>query len=431
MEKINTLFNSKMELFIKLFLVLNPFIDLLTSLCIHVLNINLTIGIIFRFIFMLICIYYLLFINSNKLIKGYIVFLIFYILLYSLNILSLKSKTDFIYDLKQVIKVFYFPVILITFYKFFDRKDMNKYFKLLIKVLCIYLVFLIIPILTNTGFKSYSITKSGTVGWFNSANEIGGVLSILSVILITFLYKKNNLFLKIIISICYIISILKIGTKVPMLSILIVLFMSFLYFMFSFIKNKEYKKLTFLFSYLIILVTLFILLLPKTTFYKNIETHLEFLQIDSVEELTSNIHYIDHFVFSERVTFYKQNKLVYDNSSVFEKLLGIGYIDDNNLRKLVEMDYYDVFFCHGIIGFIIFIIPLIIILFKNIKNILLNINFDKYMLITSSILILVLSLFSGHIITTPTVSIFSSLLIVMLINYKEVPHEDRCSNCKL
>jgi len=430
MTKINSFINNKMEVIIKLFLILNPFIDLLTSICIHVLNINLTIGIIFRFIFMFICIYYLLFIEKNKIVNKYLLILLLYCLLYCLNIVSYKSIGDSIYDTKQLLKIYYFPIVLITFYYFFKNREINSYFKLIYIVISIYLVLLIIPIITNTGFKSYSITKDGTVGWFNSANEIGGLLSILSPILLIFLYRKNKLVFKILISISFIISILKIGTKVPILSLFISLLITFIYFMVYYIKNKNYKKITLLFTYLIVLSITFILLLPKTTFYKNIETHLKFLKIDSVEELTSSTHYIDHFIFSERVTFYKKNKIIFERSSLIDKLFGIGY-KNKYLRKMVEMDYYDVFFCHGIFGFIIFMTPLIFILVINRKKLLKNINFEKCMLLTSLILIVVLSLFSGHIIAAPSVSMYVALVIIILINYREELNEDRFNSNKL
>ena len=82
-------------------------------------------------------------------------------------------------------------------------------------MLYLYLALIFIPLLFHIGFKSYEVTKVGTLGFFSSANEIGGIISILTPILIYYLYEKKNLLLTIIISAIYLIVILSIGTKTP------------------------------------------------------------------------------------------------------------------------------------------------------------------------------------------------------------------------
>ena len=62
--------------------------------------------------------------------------------------------------------------------------------------LMMYLVFIFIPTLFNVGFQSYQITKSGTLGFYNSANEISGIISLLTPIMFILLKGKNNLIVK-------------------------------------------------------------------------------------------------------------------------------------------------------------------------------------------------------------------------------------------
>ena len=109
----------------------------------------------------------------------------------------------------------------------------------------------------------------------------------------------------------------------------------------------------------------------------------------------------------------------YNNSNTLQKIFGIGYIEnygtDNLNLKTIEMDYYDILFRNGIIGFILILLPLILIIIKIVKN--LKYNELTFNLTISTILILILSLFSGHILIAPSVSIY---VIIILLYFKEV-----------
>ena len=178
-------------------------------------------------------------------------------------------------------------------------------------------------------------------------------------------------------------------------------------------KNKKYKNI--LRSILLITTGLFLLIIviPKTNFYKNIKVHLNYLKVDNIVEIFEDEQLIDHFVFSERLTFYTDKKNIYENSNLYQKLFGIGYINNNKVTKLIEIDYYDIYFSHGLIGFLLFIAVPIYILLKctNQENI--N-NYNTYMTKTSFFLILLLSFFTGHIITAPSVSIIAIIVILYL-----------------
>ena len=97
--------------------------------------------------------------------------------------------------------------------------------------------------------------------------------------------------------------------------------------------------------------------------------------------------------------------------------MGIGYLEKNSNKKLkqIEMAYYDIYYSQGRLGFIIFFICYIYILVDIFRNKII-LNYENIMLILSVFLIIVLSLFSGHIITAPAVSIF---VCVILLNLKK------------
>ena len=56
---------EKIVKLIELFLILSPLFDMLTAFMLKVLNIDFTIGMIVRFIIILICLFYLIFIYKS------------------------------------------------------------------------------------------------------------------------------------------------------------------------------------------------------------------------------------------------------------------------------------------------------------------------------------------------------------------------------
>ncbi len=122
---------------------------------------------------------------------------------------------------------------------------------------------------------------------------------------------------------------------------------------------------------------------------------------------------VDHFIFSQRLTFLSDENYLFKNASTYQKVFGRGYLNQGEETKLIEMDYFDVFYHHGIIGFIIFFIIYGIVVIKTLNK-KKKTDFNQIMLYTSFLLILTLSLFSGHIIIAPSVNIIVISLILKL-----------------
>ena len=162
------------------FLLMQPFIDLLTGICIHTLNINFTLGIILRLMFLVfICITVLFIFKKKQVLLPYSLIFI-YCIMYIIGTLIYK-ETNYFFEIQNLIKVFYFPILFISLYFIKDHVRISN--MTLYTVIITYLVLIFIPTLFNVGYKTYEITKVGTIGFFNSANEISGILSILTPII--------------------------------------------------------------------------------------------------------------------------------------------------------------------------------------------------------------------------------------------------------
>lgn len=391
-----------------IFILLQPVLDLITGVCVNLLNINITLGIIIRILFLGLLMYTTVFIYKKKFSLYTYLALAIYSILYLIGIIIYKDGVVF-YELQGLLKAIYFPIVLISLYDLKDEYQISK--QTLFKTLFIYLVLILIPNTLGLGFESYKITKSGSLGFFNAANEISGIISLLTPIMFVIIKDLKNKILKVVYALIYLIVILTIGTKTPLLTLLITIGFTYLYYMIHCIKKKTYKPLAITGIAIVVALSSLLLILPKTNFYKNIKVHLDYLEVDNVFEIFQEYELVDHFIFSQRLTFLDNKSIDYIESSTYEKIFGIGYTEKGEQTKLIEMDYFDIFFSHGIVGAIIIIGIYLYILYKVLSTDR-KIDFENYMVKISIFLILLLSFFTGHIITAPAVSIIAVILIL-------------------
>ncbi len=394
MKKLNNTIKTNITTIIGVFLIISPFLDLFTSIGIKYNIDQLRVGIIIRGLFMLLMIYYSIFLKDNK--KQTIIFLsvIFtYIILFLTK--TILTNGNITYETTVIFKTFYFIILSITFINLEKPIDIKYY----IACFTTYLLLVFIPNILNIGFNSYEIAKVGQVGWFNSANEISTILSILTPILIAYLMTKKNKILSVLYLIIILITFFSIGTKVPILSLAIICGFYFLYSLYKLIRKKDTKKITFILTGLFIIIISTAILLPKTSFYKNIKIHLEYLEVDNIVEIFTDTELIDHFLLGSRLKLLSQNIKTYKESSTVEILLGIGAE-----HRQSEMDFFDIFINYGIIGFALIATILIILIIKQKPKYTTNTKLSLLLAITIAFL-------SGHVLVSPAVSIFIPLLL--------------------
>ena len=374
-----------------IFILLQPILDLITGFGIHIWNMNVTLGIIARMIFLLVILYSVMFVYKKKQNWLYYGILIVYGLFYILGIILFKDGVGLFSEIQGLCRVFYFPVLLIALYSIKDEIKISK--MTLMVVLVTYLVCILVPNCLNLGFETYEITKKGTLGFFNSANEISGIISLLTPIMILIFVSSKKIIPAVVISCIYLYVILTIGTKTPLLSLGITIFFTYLWFIYKEIKIKKYKRIGISFIALVLFTIALILILPKTTFYKNIETHLNYLKLDNVTEVFEDEKLVDHFIFSSRLKFMKERQQDYMDGNIYQKLFGIGYLNNQKEAKAVEMDYFDIYYNHGIIGFILFfgIYGYFFYLIMKERR---KLDFEQYMLYISILLSIFLSFFT-------------------------------------
>ena len=374
--------NKKLNLLVIIFLLLNPILDVTSFL-------NLPFSIIIRSLFLVGIVLYL-FINKKEL-KLLIPLLIFNIISFIYQYFYLKfGLTE---TVSSIFKFLYLPVSILFFKNYSLTIEKSKIETI---ILITYLGIYLFSYLFKIGANAYLPTdgKSGFKGLFSSINEFSAIIVCLLPIVVNYLRSKKNYIVLIIILICSSIASLLIGTKVLMGGIIFTI----LYLIWNeknFFLRQSKKIKIMVISLFVILITISGFLFTKTRTYKNMQVQQDFFKVDNIFSL----EFINRVIYNDRLTFLDDNYTYYKNQNIDKKLLGIAI--NNNDIKMVEIDIFDILFRYGIVGIILFVSSIITINFKEIKV------YDKI----SMILLVIISLTSGHVLIYPAVSIYFSLAV--------------------
>lgn len=418
--------NNKRKLY--LFLLLLPIIDVLTSIT-EKLNLNIpSLGIIIKSVFLGIMILYLIILSTSKYKKMslyYLMAIFLYMVLFFITKINYLNLSLFVIELKYMIKILFYPISLITMICYFDDKKLSKeeLSSVLLKSFLIYLLFIIIPFITKTGFNSYMDGSYGSSGWFYAANE----MAIILIVLFPFSYmllKKSIVF--VIIPIISALLISTLGTKVSMIGLYVISLMLFIISLF-YRKNKKFDKKLILGTFLVLISVIAIFNSSNTV--DNISNSI--LIQERQNEIDKELYNFDYdsnslfykivlkygrAILSDRDLYFKYTFKIYDdNFNINTLLFGIGYSDvykiNNELAtKLIEIDFFDILFHSGLMMSLIVFLPFVYFIVKLFKSKKFNINIVFYTLMIA--LIFSISCLSGHTFGAPAVSIYLSLYMI-------------------
>ena len=187
------------------------------------------------------------------------------------------------------------------------------------------------------------------------------------------------------------------GTKVLLGGIVITLFINIFPYLFNKFKDFSKKNKIIMIITSILLFTLLCYLFTLTNTYYNMKIQGEFFKVTNI----FSYEFLNRVLFNDRLTFLNTNLDIYLNSNISSKILGLGIY---KFPKLVEIDIFDIWFTYGIIGLLL-ILSIFVYIFRKVK-------FNKYNLFGLIILIMI-SLTSGHVLLSPAVSIFFGIIIYL------------------
>lgn len=400
-KKINDKLRKNIMSIIACIVIIQPLIDVLIGVSIK-MGIFYNIVSPIRLVILMFFLYYLFFVSKNDFKKRAIILISIiasYLLLFFIN--NGLSFTE----LKTSLRVFYLPIMFVIFYTILKEQKKSINSKYYLVALLIYACVIIFGAITNTAFNSYLETKVGTSGYFNAANEIGGIVAILLPFVFNYVFHCIN-YKKILYFFIILIAIVILGTKTPFISLVICT----VYYIGRTINKKNMLRAILISSGVILILGL---VFVRTPAYKNIKIHLRHLEIDTVMDFIERPELFDHFMFGSRLRMLGINNEIYNKSPINNIMLGMGYTKN---VKLVEMDFYDIFHRQGLVGFVIYMGSILYIVLGNIKNI--NKNH-----ILAIVLIVLVAYMVGHVLTAPAVSTFVMFVLCGFIFKKEVKHE--------
>ncbi|WJE53542.1 O-antigen ligase family protein [Bacillus cereus] len=452
--------NNYFPHFLLLFIVLQPILDLLTSFSIYTLHMSATVGIVVRFAFMTLALGYLFFNWKQPGNKKYVLYLFLLGIVLAagfVNNMIIKHPISFGEETKFILKSTY-PIVLLFGYilVFKELKDKqyasDKLITYFLYASLIVSMVMVVSIASGTDFSSYSYDKIGSRGWFFAGNELSSILAITFPMVVLYSVQKTTSFSKIYYWIPTILAMyasIMVGTKVGygaiVLTLGIALLFSFIEYMMQ--RKKVGKGFTHLVNALVALVVLggLLAVTPLTPIAKNMGIHLQIYEDKKLAreeqarkdgkvitedpedakkhaagKLTSEE--VNSLIYSDRDKFLQMYKQYYKEAPISQKLLGMGYsgnYNDTDAIKLIEMDFHDLFFAFGIIGFLLYLLPFVyfgIRLFIRVITNFKSIMTVRYMLLASVIVLaLGIAFTAGHVLTAPAVSIFFVVILAYVI----------------
>jgi hypothetical protein len=443
---------NKFEIFLLIFITLQPIIDVLTTISLQFFSEAATFGVFLRFLVMFACMVYILLYQVKNRKSKILIYLIGLAIVLAINLgVNFFMKDQFILmdEVKFLGKIVYAQIMLFTYlilFKKVGKSSIHRFIKYVLYALLVYDLVMVISIATNTSLTAYDWTKIGFTGWFYAANDLGAILAILFPICLMIAIKKTIKMSSIYYWIPVLLtafSLLMLGTKVGYGALLIGLLAAVVTCWISWFRKRDKMFLT---NGIISIVFFFVLIVitPFTPFFTNTFAHMQLLGItfDNPEEpapdaqappkKTSphvNKKQVENLILSSREDYLAEHQRQFAEAPLAQKLFGMGYSGNYSKEpKMIEMDFYDLFYSLGIIGFIAYIGSFLFILLKTamafLKNIKLIFEPNYIFILVSLLLGLGISYTAGHVLTAPSVSIFfGAILALLYVEIKNHPNE--------
>ncbi|MED1268531.1 O-antigen ligase family protein [Bacillus mycoides] len=469
----------RFEHFLLFFIILQPVLDLLTSLSIELLKVNATVGIMVRFLIMAMGGIYILIQAKERENRKFLIYLVLLGAALGIGFINnklIKSPIVLAEEVKFIGKALYIYIMLGSYILALKslKKTVNISDKVRNNIMYSTLIIsavMVISITTGTDFGSYEWMKVGSRGWFYAGNELGSILAIIFPIVVLYSIQKTKSVKHVLYwipSLLMIYSLIQVGTKVGMGSIgaTLVAAIGIILLQLLFDRRNPNKRSLVLNG----LIAIFLLAgvvgtFKMTPLAQNMGIHNNYLSEQNVaqqgqkeKEIKEKIkkeekqHKVEkpeekakveaevkkelekeqkkenqeNLIFSGRQVYEERHKQFFKEAPMSQKLFGMGYAGNFKYNeqkepdpKLIEMDFHDWFYDFGIIGFALMMIPFIYygvrILLAFVTRFKEIFNVKYGMIAASLVLALGIAYIAGHILTAPGVGIYFVVVLACLI----------------
>lgn len=457
--------NINIEDILCMFIILCPILDIVSFLYRNIFNTNSSPSTIIRPIIPIIVSIYLFF-KSNKKFKLYTIIIGLIYLIYGIlhlvvfrTVITGSSYSTVIHEAQYIVN-YTFMILNLFIYIYVFRKSTNvgKLSKSVLISSAIYIVTIYISILTKTSSSTY-IEGMGYKGWFESGNSIGAILILSLFIIIK--YIKDKKYRKIVIPIILLEGIFLttlLGTRVGLLGFICVI-VSYVMaqIIISLIQKVKINKKTIVGGIAVVAIILLVVITVGSTTIQR-RKHLQDIENNIIDESNNQASHItgslleikekiDNNTLEDEYMNNEQKESILDLYDIANKLevknndqrtqqliynmvlvknqknpiyllLGNGYLA--NFRELVlEMEIPAFLFNFGIIGFLLYFVPFLVIfifgMYKGVKNIN-KIDENYLMILIGCGFVFALSFFAGYTFFNSSNMMMIIVLNTLLIN---------------
>ncbi|WP_232324872.1 O-antigen ligase family protein [Halobacillus mangrovi] len=450
-----------------LFIIVQPVLDILTFFSIKQFDSSLTIGIIVRVLFMGLSLLFIFFGNSSTYKKYVIPYLLILFAAVGIGLVyNFFDKPVFepFLELQFLAKTLYFIIMFCSYLLLFTNKDQMDETKLdILKSLTIAMLIvsltMFLSIVTGTASNTYEYGKFGFKGWFFSGNEISSIIAISFPLVYLYSLKKMDNFKQwyyfIPVLLLAIVSIL-IGTKVSYFAVLgasiIIVFSYVVWWLASLIKKAKNHTVNLRLIMSLVFLILFGAITPLSPSFTNVAGDVGKISEEKAKQqeekdkggdseggmspegepapdegdIDEDVSLIEspvlRILLSSRNLFFANTLEQYKNADLVQKSFGMGYAGNyKENRKLIEMDFFDLFFSYGIIGSLLLFMPFITLAFLFIKRLF---TMPLRVITPENVLLFVaigmgsgIAFLAGHVLYAPAVNIYLALpMVLMIIN---------------
>lgn len=440
-----------------IFILLNPIFDLLSSIF-NQMGFRFTPSTFLRPIIPLILLIYIFILDKSirKKLIGisliYISYAFIHLILYS-GLITEFSYGTLMHEFQYIANYTYLMFTLFTFIYMFYKKETMDLKKYLFYISTFYVLSIYVAILTGTSLTSY-VEGVGFKGWFNTSGAVGAILTLTSFINIPYLIKSNinkiYKFIYIFLTLFYLHFLIgsRVGLMGSLLFIVSYIGSTILIYLLNQkkIKIRDYIKLEVLLPMIMVLIlSLFIdsSTLSRRAQLDDMKDEDKYIaydlkdEIDKIDKEESTGKYIlneqkmaldslEEYANATKLANVnlRKQQIIYHyylwsfQNNILLKLFGNGFLTNMGMLTL-EMESFALFFNFGLIGFILYYLPFILILtygiyigIKNYKKL----DLEYLMLILGSITSFGISTLSGHTYFNTSVMPVIIILYVVLIN---------------
>ena len=480
MTKLKQLFSIEwIKKIILWYLLAQPVLDIATSFLVRS-GIDLTIGVVFRALFLGFLGLYLLFFYrgpKRKLVVGYIAAVIAFVVVQTVFLFAKGGMAVLFTNLKETIKVFYFPCILVAFWALYREFGYLVSTRTLVSIGVFYTLTIFISFLTDTSFQSYN--GNGYCGWFYAANEISAITIILSPIVFYYFTNraaytnllqspwKKRLPLVLTGAISVLLMLFAssyLATKAALFGVVAYLLCFLIWSVFRLEITRDKLHLFRLIASLLMVVSLGVIFFLSSPIKEHLTVRLPWFHyvvvqtgvtqpppvttteppattteppaattappattqafIPVVPDTSSKLYRIANWLLSSRLSNSYSVLLQYTESDLGHKLLGLGYTQLPSYRYYVtiaiEMDFICVLARHGLVGLFLFSAPFFAILacalwraIKALKGCLASLLWCTCLYQT--LISFAVGFLVGHTLIAPAVSIYAICSLMRLL----------------